>query len=283
MHKFLGASAIILALSTGTALAGGHCAAGKTLTDGKFTVATGNPAYFPWVIDDAPESGQGFEAAVAYAVAKEMGFAQDDVVWVRSSFDEAIQPGAKNFDVNIQQYSITPERDEIVDFSAPYFTAPMAVLVSPGAAGTAPTMDALKGLVWGAMGTTTAVPMLRDKIKPSQAPLLYGDNADVNAAMQANQIDAALFDLPTALFLSAVMIEGSKVIGQFAPSESDNPDHFGMLMEEGNPLKACVDDALAALKESGELFRLVRERIHYENEHMFPLIEEQPPSTLPRG
>lgn len=253
MQKFLGASAIILALSTSTALAGGHCAAGKTLTDGKFTVATGNPAYFPWVIDDAPESGQGFEAAVAYAVAKEMGFAQDDVVWVRSSFDEAIQPGAKNFDVNIQQYSITPERDEVVDFSAPYFTAPMAVLVSPNATDTAPTMDALKGLVWGAMGTTTAVPMLRDKIKPSQAPLLYGDNADVNAAMQANQIDAALFDLPTALFLSAVMIEGSKVIGQFAPSESDNPDHFGMLMEEGNPLKACIDDALAALKESGEL------------------------------
>ena len=253
MDKILSTSAIILALSAGAALAGGHCAAGKTLTEGKFTVATGNPAYFPWVIDDAPETGQGFEAAVAYAVAKEMGFAEDDVVWVRSSFDEAIQPGAKNFDVNMQQYSITPERDEVVDFSAPYYTAPMAVLVSPGATDTAPTMDALKGLVWGAVGTTTAVPMLNDKIQPSQAPLLYGDNADVNAAMQANQIDAALFDLPTALFLSAVMIEGSKVVGQFAPSEADNPDHFGMLMEDGNPLKACIDDALAALKESGEL------------------------------
>lgn len=114
--------------ASSAALAGGHCAADKTLTDGKLTIATGNPAYFPWVMDDAPESGKGFEAAVAYAVAAEMGFAADDVVWVRSSFDEAIQPGAKNFDMNMQQYSITPERDKVVDFSAPYYTAPMAVL-----------------------------------------------------------------------------------------------------------------------------------------------------------
>ncbi|WP_108816366.1 ABC transporter substrate-binding protein [Loktanella sp. Alg231-35] len=253
MSKMLSASAVALALMSTAAFAGGHCAAGKTLTDGKFTIATGNPAYYPWVMDDAPESGQGFEAAVAYAVAAEMGFAAEDVVWVRSSFDEAIQPGAKNFDVNMQQYSITPERDEIVDFSAPYYTAPMAVLVSPGAIDTEATLDALRELQWGAVGSTTAVPKLASVIQPSNDPLLYGDNADVNAAMSANQIDAALFDLPTALFLSAVMIEGSKVIGQFAPDASDNPDQFGMLLEDGNPLKTCVDEALAALTESGDL------------------------------
>ncbi|MEL6684166.1 MAG: ABC transporter substrate-binding protein [Pseudomonadota bacterium] len=253
MTKMLSIMAATLALTSTAALAGGHCAAGKTLTEGKLTIATGNPAYYPWVLDDAPESGQGFEAAVAYAVATEMGFAAEDVVWVRSSFDEAIQPGAKNFDMNMQQYSITAARDEVVDFSAPYYTAPMAVLVSPGATDTAPTLDALRDLQWGAVGSTTAVPKLTDVIQPTSDPLLYGDNADVNAAMSANQIDAALFDLPTALFLSAVMIEGSKVIGQFAPDTSDNPDQFGMLMEEGSPLKACVDEALAALTESGEL------------------------------
>jgi len=246
-------SAVALALSTTAALAGGHCAAGKTLTDGKFTVATGNPAYFPWVIDDAPESGEGFEAAVAYAVAEEMGFAADDVVWVRSSFDEAIQPGAKDFDVNMQQYSITPERDEVVDFSAPYFSAPMAVLVVGEGKEVDASMAGLKGLKWGAVGTTTAVPMLTDMIQPDSDPLLYGDNADVTAAMQAGQIDAALFDLPTALFLSAVMIEGSAILGQFPADRSDNPDQFGMLMEDGNPLKACVDEALAALTDSGKL------------------------------
>lgn len=244
---------VALSLASTAAFAGGHCAADKTLEAGKLTIATGNPAYYPWVLNDAPESGEGFEAAVAYAIAAEMGFAAEDVVWVRSSFDEAIQPGAKNFDFNMQQYSITPERDQVVDFSLPYYTAPMAVLVSPGAVGTEPTLAALKDLQWGAVGSTTAVPKLASVIQPTKDPLLYGDNADVNAAMSANQIDAALFDLPTALFLSAVMIEGSAVIGQFAPDQSDNPDQFGLLMEDGNPLKACVDEAITALTESGAL------------------------------
>ena len=253
MTRIFAMTVVSCALMTTTALADGHCAAGKTLTEGKFTIATGNPAYYPWVMDDAPESGKGFEAAVAYAVAAEMGFTADDVVWVRSSFDEAIQPGAKNFDVNMQQYSITPEREEVVDFSTPYYSAPMAVLVSPGAIETAPTLAALKGLKWGGVGSTTAVSKLAEVVQPDSDLLLYGDNADVNAAMIANQIDAALFDLPTALFLSAVMIEGSKVIGQFPSDEGDNLDQFGMLLEDGNPLKACVDDALTTMTENGSL------------------------------
>ncbi|MGX9356411.1 ABC transporter substrate-binding protein [Roseobacteraceae bacterium S113] len=253
MTRLIPATAIALVLSATTALAGGHaCYEGKTLEEGKLTVATGNPAYYPWVHNDAPEAGEGFEAAVAYAMAEEMGISAENVVWVRTSFDEAIQPGAKNFDVNMQQYSITPEREMIVDFSAPYYTAPMAVLVAPGVEAEA-TLEALKALKWGAVGSTTAVPKLASVIAPSSDPLLYGDNADVNAAMTANQIDAALFDLPTALFLSAVMIEGSSVIGQFAPDASDNPDQFGMLMEEGNPLKDCVDAALMAMSDSGKL------------------------------
>ena len=228
MSKKMIVSAVALALLATNAFAGGHCASGKTLEKGKFTIATGNPAYFPWVMDDAPESGQGFEAAVGYAVAKEMGFAKEDVVWVRSSFDEAIQPGVKNFDVNMQQYSITDERDQVVDFSVPYYTAPMAVLVGASATGTAATIEALKNLKWGAVGSTTAVQKIANSVKPNNAPLLYADNADVNAAITANQIDAA-------------------------SSESDDADQFGMLMEEGNPLKSCVDTALNSIIKSGIL------------------------------
>ncbi|MEM6727125.1 MAG: ABC transporter substrate-binding protein [Pseudomonadota bacterium] len=243
-----------LTLAATAAFAGGHlCYEGKTLTEGKLTVATGNPAYYPWVMDDNPESGMGFEAAVAYAVADEMGIAAEDVVWVRTSFDEAIQPGAKNFDVNMQQYSITPERDEMVDFSAPYYSAAMAVLAVGDAASTPATLSDLRALKWGAVGTTTAVPKLIETIQPSSQPLLYGDNADVTAAMQAGQIDAALFDLPTALFLSAVVIDGASIIGQFPADRTEVPDQFGMLMEEGSALKECVDAALAALEESGKL------------------------------
>ncbi|MEM9716485.1 MAG: ABC transporter substrate-binding protein [Pseudomonadota bacterium] len=231
------------------------CATGKTLTEGTLTIATGNPAYYPWVMDDAPESGNGFEAAVAYAIAGKMGFADDAVTWVRTSFDEAIQPGAKNFDFNMQQYSITPERDEMVDFSLPYYTSAMAVLTTQSVldGGATATLDSLKNLKWGAVATTTAIPMLNDIIQPSSDPLLYNDNADVNAAIMAGQIDAALYDLPTALYLSAVVVEGGALLGQFPASQSEAPDQFGLLMEDGNPLKECIDGAIAALTESGEL------------------------------
>ena len=250
-------SALALMLSTATAFAAAHgsCAAGKTLEDGVLTIATGNPAYYPWVLNDAPESGEGFEAAVAYALAAEMGFEADAVRWVRTSFDEAIQPGAKNFDFNMQQYSITPEREMMVDFSAPYYSSAMAVLTTQAVidGGATPTLDSLKGLKWGAMATTTAVPMIAGLIDPDSDPLLYGDNTDVTAALQAGQIDAALFDLPTALYLSAVVVEGGALLGQFPADRSESPDQFGLLMEEGNPLKECVDAALASLTESGAL------------------------------
>ncbi|MEO1550795.1 MAG: ABC transporter substrate-binding protein [Pseudomonadota bacterium] len=243
--------------------ADGHavCATGKTLTEGTLTIATGNPAYYPWVMDDAPESGKGFEAAVAYVVAAELGFEADQVAWVRTSFDEAIQPGAKSFDFNMQQYSITPERQQMVDFSAPYYSAAMAVLTTASVieGGAQPTMDSLKGLIWGAAATTTAVPMLTGVIAPERDPLLYNDNTDVTAALQAGQIDAALFDLPTALYLSAVVVEGGALLGQFPAERSESPDQFGLLMEKDNPLKECVDAAIGTLSENGTLAALEAE------------------------
>ena len=252
--KRLSTTVLVTLLATG-AFAQNDCAAGKTLEDGKLTIATGNPAYFPWVIDDAPDSKQGFESAVAYAVAERMGFADDQVVWVRSSFDQAIQPGAKNFDFNLQQFSITEEREEVVDFSVPDYSAAMAVLTRQPVVdnGASATTDSLRSLVWGADANTTAVPMLNDLIQPEKSPLLYGDNADVVEAMKANQIDAALFDLPTALYLGAVVLEDGVILGQFPAERSQNPDEFGLLMEEGNPLRECVDVALMAMKEDGTL------------------------------
>lgn len=256
MKRFVG-TVLALAFSATSALSAGHgeCAKGKTLTEGTLTIATGNPAYYPWVMDDAPESGEGFEAAVAYAIAAKMGFEADAVAWVRTSFDEAIQPGAKNFDFNMQQYSITPEREEMIDFSLPYYTSAMAVLTTKAVveAGAEPTLESLKGLKWGAVATTTAIPMLKDVIKPDSNPLLYNDNADVNAAIMAGQIDAALYDLPTALYLSAVVVDGGALLGQFPPDESQRPDQFGLLMEDGNPLRECVNAAISELTESGEL------------------------------
>ncbi|MEM1428231.1 MAG: ABC transporter substrate-binding protein [Pseudomonadota bacterium] len=254
LSKSLATLSILLA-TTGLAAAQNECAAGKTLEDGVLTIATGNPAYYPWVLDDAPESKQGFEAAVAYAVAGAMGFADENVAWVRTSFDQSIQPGAKDFDFNLQQFSITEEREKMVDFSAPYYSSAMAVLATEAAveAGAAPTLDSLKALRWGADANTTAVPMLSQLIDPERDPLLYGDNTDVTAAMQAGQIDAALFDLPTALYLAAVVVEGGVILGQFPAERTESPDQFGLLMADGSPLKECVDAALATLSADGTL------------------------------
>lgn len=235
-----------------------QCAAGKTLEAGKLTIATGNPAYFPWVIDDAPESEKGFEAAVAYAVAGKMGFEKDDVIWARASFDESIQPGPKNFDVNLQQFSISADRDKIVDFSLPYYSSAMAVLTTKSVveAGAKPELASLKKLKWGADANTTAVPMLTGLVEPESDPLLYNEQADVSAAIQAGQIDAALFDLPTALYLAAVVVDNGVVLGQFPADRTENPDQFGMLMEEGSKLKPCVDEAIKALTTDGTLAKL---------------------------
>ncbi|MEL6920091.1 MAG: ABC transporter substrate-binding protein [Pseudomonadota bacterium] len=244
-----------MATVSSAAMAAAHCAGGKTITEGKLTVATGNPAYYPWVHNDAPEAGEGFEAAVAYAVADKMGFGADDVTWVRTSFDEAIQPGAKNFDFNLQQYSITEEREQVIDFSDPYYSAAAAVLVKKAAVdgGLEPKLEQLKRLKWGVVQATTALPVVTEVIEPESDPLFYGDNADAVAAMNAGQIDAALFDLPTALFISAVQMDDGVVLGQFPADRSENPDQFGMLMEDGSALKTCVNDALAALKADGTL------------------------------
>lgn len=251
----LALTALTFAASGGSAHEHGACAAGKTLEDGVLTIATGNPAFYPWVLNDDPASGEGYEAAVAYAIADAMGFDADHVTWVRTSFDEAIQPGSKDFDFNMQQYSITEAREEMVDFSLPYYTSAMAVLTTQSVvdAGLEPTVASLQGAIWGAHSTTTALPMLNEIVQPERDPLLYGDNVDVTAAMQAGQIDAALFDLPTALYLAAVVVNDGVILGQFAADRSENPDQFGLLMEEGNPLKECVDAAIMELTESGAL------------------------------
>ena len=227
-------------------------ACSNTLEDGVLTLATGEPAFEPWVVDDAPESGEGFEAAVAMAVAREMGYEGEAVTWVRAGFDEAIQPGAKNFDMNIQQFSILPARDEAVDFSLPYYVGNQAVVALDSAAVGA-TVTELQGLQLGAQAGTTSLSFITDVIQPDSEPLVYDDNSAVKAAMEANQIDAAVFDLPTALFVSAVEIEGSSVIGQFSRETGGQGDELGFVLENDSPLKPCVDAAITTLTDSGEL------------------------------
>jgi len=243
---------------SGSGDAGPDCS--STIDDGVLTIATGEPAFFPWVIDDDPTTGQGFESAVAYAVATEMGYEGDAVVWTRTTFDEAIQPGAKSFDMNLQQYTITPERAENIDFSLPYFTANQAIVALEGSSAEgATTIADLKDVKFGAQVGTTSLAFITDVIQPTQEPFVYDDNVGAKAALEANQIDAAVFDLPTALYVSGVEIEGSAVVGQFPADAGGDTDQFGFVLEKDSALTACVDAAITTLTESGELDAITQE------------------------
>ncbi len=230
------------------------CAADKTLSAGSLVIATGDPAFPPYVIDDDPASGQGFEAALALAVAREMGFEGDAVSWIRTSFDGAIAPGAKDFDFNLQQYSINPEREESVSFSDPYYTANEAVLgFADGPAKDVTSLSDLTSLKLGAAAGTTSLAFITDVIKPTTEPFAFNSNADAKTALENGQIDAIITDLPTGLYISAVEIEGTKVFGQFPIEAGGAGDEWGLLFAKDSSLVECANLALAALTSSGEL------------------------------
>jgi polar amino acid transport system substrate-binding protein len=241
-------------VSIGTIPDPAACAEGLTLEDGVLTVATGEPAFPPYVIDDDPESGEGFEAAVAYAVAEQMGFGHDAVEWVRTPFDAAIQPGPKDFDFNLQQFSIGPEREEAVSFSVPYYTGTQAIVAGPDSPAVgATTLPELQELRLGVATGTTSLVLAEDVIQPNDDVQVFNTNADAVQALSTQQVDALVVDLPTALFLAAVEIDGGVVVGQFPPIDDAPGEDWGLLFEKDNPLVECANYALMRLRESGEL------------------------------
>ncbi len=230
----------------------------QTITAGKLTIGTGLPAYYPWVLDDTPESGEGFESAIAYAVAEELGFAPEDVVWVRTTFEEAIQPGPKNFDFNLQQYSITEERKAAVDFSSPYYNTAQTVITIAGSAAEGVTdLAGLKGLIIGAQTGTTSLKAIEEIIQPSAGAQVFNSNDDAKAALANGQVDAIVVDLPTAFYLTAVELEGGIILGQLEGAEAG--DSFGLVLDKDSPLTAAVTAAVDALRDSGRLAEIEKE------------------------
>jgi len=233
-------------------------AASGYVTDGKLTIATGEPAFYPWVIDDAPESGEGFESAIAYAVAEELGFAAEDVVWVRTTFDEAIAPGPKAFDFNLQQFSITEERRAAVDFSSPYYETTQAVITTESSAAAGATSIAdLKGLLIGAATGTTSFDAIESQIAPTAGAQAFNSNDDAKLALESGQVDAIVVDLPTAFYLTGVELTGGLIIGQLEASTGG--DAFGLVLAKDSPITAAVTAAVDALRASGRLQEIADE------------------------
>lgn len=264
--RTLAAGAIAVAMSLAVVACGddtdeaasGGCDPLPTVQEGMLTVATGETVFPPWMgagaddFDD-PTTGTGYEGALVYALAEELGFTADQVTFVRTGFDEVIAPGEKDWDFNIQQYSITAERDEVVDFSDGYYQVEQAIIGrADGAASSATSLADLKGLRIGAALGTTSLDYAESVIAPDQQVQVYDDNAAAKAAFDADQVDAIVFDLPTAYYITAVEITDASIIGVLPRSE-DAPEELGMLFEDGNPLVGCVNTALAALREAGTL------------------------------
>jgi polar amino acid transport system substrate-binding protein len=230
------------------------CAADVVRTPGTLTIGTDSPAYDPWFSKNDPTNGEGFESAVAYAVAEKLGFTGNQVQWTKVPFNSSYAPGQQGrFDFDINQISITPARAEVVDFSDGYYSASQAVIMlkGPDADGIT-SVDQLKGLRLGAQTGTTSLTAIRDVIQPDTDPSVFEDTNAAKQALVNGQVDGIVADLPTAFYITAAEIKHSVIVGQFVSPSSD-PEQFGMLFEKGNPLVGCVNEALAALTADGTL------------------------------
>jgi polar amino acid transport system substrate-binding protein len=237
----------------------------KLVKDGQLTVGTDNPAFPPWFGGTPPKgsswkvsdpySGQGFESAVTYAVAKQLGFSKGDVKWVVVPFEQSFKPGPKNFDFDVNQVSFTPARAKSVDFSESYYNVNQALVGLKGSPiAAAKSIADVRKYKLGAQIGTTSYDYIKNTIKPSKQPAVYNTSNDVNSGLKAHQIDGIVVDLPTAFYITAVQIPEATIVGQFPTVGS--PEHFGLVLAMGSSLTRCVNKALGALKSDGTLDKI---------------------------
>ena len=254
--------------ATGTEAAPDECAKEnlELVNEGTLTISTSNPAFPPWfqTEDGAPwdpttePTKQGYEAAVAYAVAEELGFSDAEVEWSVVTFDQSFAPGPKDFDFGLQQVSYKPRRAEAVDFSESYYDVNQAVVTlksSPFA--NAASIADLKDAKLGAPVGTTSYDYIVENIQPNSEPAVYNNLADAVQALKVDQVDGIVVDLPTAFFVTAVQVPKGTIVGQFPPAGEQ--EYFGLVLAKDSPLTPCVNQAIDALREDGTLASLEQE------------------------
>jgi polar amino acid transport system substrate-binding protein len=238
---------------TAGATAAASCKPGGLPTEqqGVLTVATDKPAYPPYFEDDDPTNGEGFESAVAYAIADRLGYPPAQVKWTVEPFNSSYAPGPKDFDFDVNQISINPTREKAVDFSSPYYAANQAVVILKDAPILEPDyLLSLQGAKIGVQIGTSSLEAVEDEISPDEKPEVFNSSNDVVTALKNEQVEAVVVDLPTALYLTAVQVPQAEVAGQFS---APGGDRWGALLEKGSPLTPCVSKAIDRLRASGEL------------------------------
>ena len=265
------ATAVVAAATGGrgeastTAFPGCAKASLNLVTDGRLTIGTDNPAFPPWFAGgegakpwklNDPNKGKGLEPAVAYAVAKRLGFARSEVRWAYTPFNKTIAPGRKAFDFAINQISYTPDRAKVLTFSSSYYNVNQSIVGLKGKPiASVRSKAGLKRYKLGAQIGTTSYQYIVRSIRPSQSPSVFDTNDAAVAALKNGQIDGLVVDLPTAFYVTAVQVPNGKIIGQFT-SAVGNQEHFGMVFQKGNSLAGCVNQALAQMRRTGILQRI---------------------------
>jgi len=222
-------------------------------TKGVLTVATDNPVFTPWFVKNKPSNGQGYESAVAYAIARQLGFSNSQVVWVTEPFSSSYAPGPKKFDFDINEISYTPQRAQAVTFSNSYYDVQQAIVALKGTPiVTQHTAADLKKYAYGDQVGTTGLTYITNNIQPTQQPKVFDTLSEVSAALEAHRIDALITDTPTAQYMASAQLKHAVLVAQF-PTVGE---HYGLLFHLGNPLVTCVNKAIAALKANGTLQQL---------------------------
>jgi polar amino acid transport system substrate-binding protein len=245
---------LAVGVTSNVANAAGTCKSGalSTLTPGTLTIGTDDPAYTPWFDSNKPANGKGFESAVAYAVAKQLGYPNAKVKWVKASFNTVIQPGKKAFDFDINEVSITPERAKAVDFSTGYYDVAQAlVTTTKSKIAKAKSIADLANAKLGAAVGTTSYSTVTDVVKPKAKPAVFDTNDIATQALINGQIDGLVLDLPTAFYVSAAALKNGLIVGQFAPKAGS--EQFGLVLSKGSGLTSCVSTAVDALRTNGKL------------------------------
>ena len=224
-------------------------------TKGVLTVATDNPVYTPWFVGNKPSNGKGYESAVAYAIAAQLGFSKSQVVWVTEPFSSSYAPGPKKFDFDINEISYTAQRAQAVTFSSSYYDVQQAIVALKGSPiVTKHTPADLKGYLYGDQIGTTGLSYITNQIQPTAQPRVFDTLSEVTAALESHRIAALITDTPTAQYMASAQLKGGVLVAQF-PTVGE---HYGLLFSQGNPLVTCVNHAIAALKKNGTLESLQR-------------------------
>jgi polar amino acid transport system substrate-binding protein len=231
----------------------------ETVADGTLTIATDDPAYEPWFVDNDPTNGEGYESAVAYAIAEQLGYTAEQVAWVKVPFNKVVQPGPKEFDFDVNQVSITEARRKAVDFSSGYYDVVQTVITNKGSAiDGATSLADLADAKLGAQVGTTSYTAITDQIQPSAEPAVFDTNDQAVQSLKNGQIDGIVVDLPTAYFMTAVQLEDGVIVGQL-PLPDGEPEQFGAVLAKDSPLTDCVSSAVDTLREDGVLDQIGQE------------------------